>query len=385
MGTFTKLILLGAVAISGCRGGEPEVPTLRSGVIEHDDRPATRELRTEVRLGSVTGEDGVAFGAVSGFAFRGGEILVLDRQAASIYRFGLDGSLLGTIGQRGEGPSEFGDPMGMATGGGIIWVPDLGNFRLTAWPPSGDPATYPVPLDRLPYIWRGRVTTDSSFVATTPIRSASRQTEPGVFTETDDVGVIHWNVPSGVVDTLRLPGSGARGVFLGLAGARFPYQPTRLVATTPSGTVWTAVSSDYSVCLLDASGDTLTTLAVDIPRRPVDSEALADSVQLIEDLMDATTRVEIDWDDVIPEAVPPLAELASDADGNAWVFRSVEVGFHADVFSPDGEWLESYVGNAPLSLQTRPVIQDGWLLALEEDADGVDFVVGFRLPGHSGY
>ena len=60
-------------------------------------------------VGSVAGDGWDTFGSVQGVAFDDeGNLHVFDRQAAHILVVGPDGSLLRTVGGRGEGPGEFG-------------------------------------------------------------------------------------------------------------------------------------------------------------------------------------------------------------------------------------------------------------------------------------
>lgn len=60
-------------------------------------------------VGSVAGDGWDTFGSVQGVAFDDeGNLHVFDRQAAHILVIGPDGSLLRTVGGRGEGPGEFG-------------------------------------------------------------------------------------------------------------------------------------------------------------------------------------------------------------------------------------------------------------------------------------
>jgi sugar lactone lactonase YvrE len=73
--------------------------------------------------------------------------MVLDRVARRLYLtdtlrhqvlvFGLDGSLIRAIGQRGTGPGEFNYPTALTLSAGKLYVVDAMNFRVQAFTPDG--------------------------------------------------------------------------------------------------------------------------------------------------------------------------------------------------------------------------------------------------------
>ncbi|WP_397547782.1 6-bladed beta-propeller [Rhodothermus marinus] len=102
-------LAMGSLWLAAC---STETPPL---VPELPQAPETWELALNETLGEET--DSVLFGFVTQIAVdRHDRVWVADREAATIYLFSADGSLIGRWGDRGEGPGEFRDLRAIALG-----------------------------------------------------------------------------------------------------------------------------------------------------------------------------------------------------------------------------------------------------------------------------
>ena len=98
------------------------------------------DLRQELRLGTLEGEAGEAFGDIAHVAVApDGTIFVFDRQVPTIYRFDRSGKMLGPIGREGRGPGEYGArPTGMVVASDRLLVADPSNARISAFGLAGE-------------------------------------------------------------------------------------------------------------------------------------------------------------------------------------------------------------------------------------------------------
>ncbi len=84
-------------------------------------------------------ESGLLFERIQGGRLRDGDLLVGDTGPARIYRLGLDGVLIDSIGREGQGPGEFGGISGIALlPADSILVEDRTNARTSVLDPEGD-------------------------------------------------------------------------------------------------------------------------------------------------------------------------------------------------------------------------------------------------------
>lgn len=104
-----------------------------------EDRVLDAEVTDVFTIGTVDGADWEAFGRIRDVAFGpGGDLFVLDQQAAIVHRVSPEGRHLGTIGRQGEGPGEYQVPIGVTVmRDGRIAVRDLGRRSWAVFAPDG--------------------------------------------------------------------------------------------------------------------------------------------------------------------------------------------------------------------------------------------------------
>lgn len=110
--------------------------------------------RVAVQTFSVGGADqeGPHFSHIAAAAVGpAGELVVVDRMLPSVFLFDARGSLLRSIGRKGQGPGEFETPVDAGFHGDSLWVWDQRLFRLTWFDPLGGTLSdHPFPREQLP-------------------------------------------------------------------------------------------------------------------------------------------------------------------------------------------------------------------------------------------
>jgi hypothetical protein len=146
------LALCAAPAACGLRDAEPDARpvstrTDSAGIeivyseVPLAGAPAFAELGSapSLRLGALDGAEAEQFGAIRALApLGGGGVAVLDQQAAQILLFDGDGTYLGTLGAKGEGPGELMSPGTLARlPGDTFAVYDARTRRITRFAAAG--------------------------------------------------------------------------------------------------------------------------------------------------------------------------------------------------------------------------------------------------------
>ncbi len=159
-----------AGALGGAPGASPVAAQEPEGVwmLPADDRPLRATVTDVFTLGALDGPEWEAFGRIRAVDFGpGGDLFVLDQQAAVVRRFAPGGEYLGTVGRQGSGPGEYDLPTGMTVApGGRIVVRDT---RRGSWAVFAADGEYVDNID--PDGSRGnpsalRFTADGSMIAT---------------------------------------------------------------------------------------------------------------------------------------------------------------------------------------------------------------------------
>lgn len=97
-------------------------------------------VREDLSIGQVEGEADYLFGSIAGLCVSaGGDVLVVDRQAATVRVFDRGGVLVRTLGGPGSGPGELSNTLsGCYVGpGDTVAVPDLQLYRVTRYTLDG--------------------------------------------------------------------------------------------------------------------------------------------------------------------------------------------------------------------------------------------------------
>jgi streptogramin lyase len=394
--SISRAFLLCGTALA-CSASEPgpgsEVHRTRApggwDVVTYSDLPQDRtaELSSNLQIGSLDGEDGgFIFGDVRGIEMSPeGELLVLDHQASEVHAFDLEGNHLGLRYGTGEGPREVAEANGLFFDRDqALWINDHGKMRLTRLLSDGEVETYPFPLGRYGYLWKGTVAADGRLWHDLTMRDPDAvRPEPGYYEATSDVGVLAVDPESGVRDSLRIGTSTVRGIALerGFAGA--PFAPARLTAFDPAGSFWTMESSDrYHLTRIDlATGDTLVQVELPVQGPPVLAEERAVEIQRIEEFMERAGRVEVNWSSVLPDRKPVAYQLSVDDESRVWVLRQREEDgrWAVDVIGQDGTYLKTWLLAFEPSRYYVPVIRDQWIFTLRTGEFDEQYVVGSRL------
>ena len=168
-----SVAVLIALALGACRS-ETDQPwntttdTTPSGIVmvvnnpPNNDRGPTWFLEEQVRIGNANDTGPALFGLVKGLVVLDGRIAVLDAHSQEIRIFNHDGTHRVTYGGKGGGPGEFANALGlMLTRGGLIYVPDQGNARMTVLHPDrGFVTSYPMQLYQWGFVWAGAMRED---------------------------------------------------------------------------------------------------------------------------------------------------------------------------------------------------------------------------------
>lgn len=125
----TMAVLLTA-SLAGCGGNGSSSGTL-------SDLPI-RSSELELRVGSVDDPEYALtyFRAVE--TGRDGTMYTLHRMDQEVRVFGPDGTALGTIGGRGDGPGELQNAAAMGWVGDTLWVLDYRGYRFNQYDASGE-------------------------------------------------------------------------------------------------------------------------------------------------------------------------------------------------------------------------------------------------------
>ncbi len=152
--------LLAALFLSACGGGsgtEGEPADAGSGdeyVVERNTFDGIETVRTvsgsrwggegrlveELAIGEEAGDEAYLFGSISAAWATADRIYVVDSQVPAVRAFDHQGSFLFDIGRAGQGPGEYGSPIGIGVRpNGDILVSDLQGARMNVFDAEGQP------------------------------------------------------------------------------------------------------------------------------------------------------------------------------------------------------------------------------------------------------
>jgi hypothetical protein len=159
--TFSRTVAFAvAVSLAAC-GGDPAELNDAGGVsvageyiVERTTIYGVETVRTisgsrwggearlveELAVGEEMGEEAYMFGSVSDAWATNDRIYVIDAQAPAVRAFDHQGNHLFDVGRPGQGPGEYGRPVGIAvTGDGRILISDLQGARMNVFDAEGSP------------------------------------------------------------------------------------------------------------------------------------------------------------------------------------------------------------------------------------------------------
>ena len=368
------------------------------------------------RLDLVIGEDAVAapgraagqhmFGAISGIAVdRQGRIYASDLQQTHVVVFSPTGSLVATIGRKGQGPGEFEGPSGPALApDGALYVRDIARVSRFVVDPATGLATKHDRSFQGPIFpnWTSRrasrVDRDGRFYHPASIWRTGqlvrhfylRYSPRGEFIDTLHVPAYD-NHPEPTA-SIRTSPNGGRMV-RGLNHA--PFAPVPVWDATHAGTVISGAARSYQLVESDAAGRTIRRFERNQPLARIPPAERSDSARALARRIDSlpipVAQVFGVPEDVkaqrLPAVYPAYMAVFAAEDGRVWVrrwptaSRSVESLF--DVFDANGRFLGTVTMPVRLAAEHHPVIGRDVLVGvtIDPETDLESIVrVRFRAP-----
>jgi hypothetical protein len=236
-------------------------------------------VREELAIGEVEGDPDYLFGSIAGVCVSSrGDVLVVDRQAATVRVFDPDGVLVGTLGGPGSGPGELSNTLsGCYVGpGDTVAVPDLQLNRVTRYALDGG-VVESVPFDigdGIPIRWSmlpdGRLVAQVRFGLLDP----SQLGVPDALVAAAPDGALEDRI-------LELPASDV----IGLRSGRPRYTllaPQPIWTLGDDGSVWVTDGRDYRIVRYEPTGAPTRIVSRTIAAQPVsdlDRTAIATGVE----------------------------------------------------------------------------------------------------------
>ncbi len=402
-----------------------------------EDRWLDADFEEVYRVGSIEGPEWQYFGRIIDAAFDGaGNLYLLDIDALTVVVVDPAGDLERTIGQSGNGPGEFDFPRHLAVmKDGRVVVSDVPRHRAFQMYESDGTFDRNVRVgddllgiagDIYPGGGQGDAVVLSGYLASIEsMRPANLEPPPGrrpilrFGLEGDQVVreaiIWAWAPPSAGVVEFRL---GGRTISTeGQAPPPRTFDPPLLVGVLPGGGVAFSDSSAYAIKILDPDGAVFRVLArplhpVPVTDRLIDAEiqrqldeeaAMAEAdanrprtimnartgetVQgtLSREMRESAMRSRRVFLEALPVAdeVPVVRDLRTTWDREIWVRRRGDDLLSdgpIDVVTPEGHYLGSYPGTAPMPDAFGP---NGLVAFLETGALGESIVVVRRIPASS--
>jgi hypothetical protein len=377
------LLCAAGFALASCRRG-PQQATDAAGHALHG-------VVTDVIGGDAGVQGPYAFTDVRGITLDSdGRVFAADAADNGVRVFSADGRYEFAVGRYGRGPGDLAAPCCIAISpSGQLWVEDFDNQRFSIFNVVDTPARF-VRSIRLPTHASGRL----DRVAWQP--SGEVVHVSSTFDASSNRFVLMWAAldSSGAPfhsDTLPQPPAESIGVAIvrsptragssaGTTGIAQPFGPTSLWAFGPNGMQARAVSSKYSVELLDASHRRVRL----IERSAVGPLVSGPERKKAEHTLDAIAKrlglVRSDLPFGVPSHKAPLSNLGFDLGGRLWVERAVadSAAHEADIYTPQGEWTAAVTWPANVRLDLW-ACRDRVAIGVAQDSLGVQRLVRLRF------
>ncbi len=426
---LASFLLALPLATIGCRGdaGPGETGSAAAG-LDSPDIPLAPGVEEVYTVGVLDGAEWEMFGSVVGAAFgEDGTLYILDNDAGHVVTVDRAGQFVRTISNKGEGPGELSQPIGLAVfSDGGIGVNDLTRgiqffgrdgeflreaaFNMTDGAPGNPIYALPDGTILSAELIGGSL---SRLLGGDDAEPEGRPIRRYRLDGTHDVFHAAWPGPPGEETETETQAGNVLMVMSGLEAFPLPLS----FGVLRDGRVALADSVGYRIKILDASGQVTATLERPIPPVAVTDEirdaerehrlaALAEggsggaggrfiisstvsiggtagrggSVGLDSEAMRRMREDRIE-SMVFPEEVPVISRLAVDWSDRIWVQRSALPGEPGptDILTPDGQYFGTI---APDALRIPAAFgPDGLLAYIEADELGVQRVRVVRLAG----
>ena len=388
-GNLPPLLLLVFLLACGDTGyGTAGGPT---GTLEGPDVIVNAVTEEVFTVGSAAGDDWETFGRVNSVHFDAqANLHIFDGQADHIVVVGPDGSLIRTVGGRGEGPGEF-DNVNTAIVGRDGSYTVMGLTQIDLFEPGGefvrritlDPMTTGMVHAEIALPDGRLVATQISRIGDAHFETAEAGRPVHLFPLDDtepDLLYTAWDLPEEEADPSTLSGSTSSGMFMRMAAGR-AFEPPLEVGLLTDGRLALIDSTGYRVKLLGLDGTVTGTIERPIAPLPVDDAIMeAERERYLESraasLANASNTglpIQIEVAGVeertFADVVPVLYRLKVDREDRIWLERRGPTGDDdgpTDIVTPDG----GYVGTLPPDgLRTPDAFGPDGLMAYIERGD----------------
>ena len=377
--------LLPLALLAACGDAGDDAAAGAAGTLDGPDVIVNAVTEEVFTVGSVVGDEWDTFGSIRSVHFDAqGNLHIFDMQAEHILVVGPDGSLIRTVGGRGEGPGEFGSVTTAIVGrDGSYTV--LGFSQIDLLEPDGefvrriimDPMTTGIVIANLA-LPDGRLVTGAIMRFGDDDEEAEEGHPIHIFpldgTESE-VLYTAWRPPDEEEDGISVSGSRESGRRVAWSAGR-AFEPLVSYDLLTDGRVALIDSIGYRVKLIELDGSVAGTI-----ERPIAPLAVDDAIREAarERYRESTARanatstnspIQIEMEGVegltFADEVPVLYGLKVDWEDRIWVERRGPTGHDdgpTDIVKPDGD----YVGTLPPEgLRTPDAFGPGGLLAYIE-------------------
>ena len=392
-------LLLALLAACGDTGDGAADGT--AGTLDGPDATLSAVTEEVFTVGSVMGDDWDTFGSVSSVHFDAqANLHIFDRQADHILVVGPDGSLVRTVGGKGEGPGEFGNVMtAIVARDGSYTV--MGFTQIDLVEPGGE-FVRRITLDPMTtgIVMADMALPDDRLITDQIIRMGDDEEEPGegrpihIFpldgTE-PELLYTAWELPEEDDDGFTMSESSSGGSVVRMVAGR-AFEPRLDYDLLTDGRLALIDSIGYRVKLVGLDGSVTGTIERPIAPLPVDEEVKEAERQRFREAREASLestnrtsssfRIEREGveERTFADEIPVLYGLKVDWEDRIWLARRGPTGRDdgpTDIVTPAGE----YIGTLPPDgLRTPDAFgPDGLLAYIESDEMDVPTVRVVRL------
>jgi len=365
------LVLASLILCAACGPGEPEWQgriEVRNGVtvVTNPEVPlypdAVLELEDDLTIsGSDEDERQILQNIVTLDVDAGGRIYVLDELAGDIKLFSPDGGYLGTMGQKGQGPAEFGFPiMLLITPAGEIMVHDMGQRAIKFFDLQG------------------------RYLRQISIADTFQFTGPKILPDGRMVGshLVPADKPSAVLKIFDPELEPVETL------VTLPVEPPPVLnyfaSNSMTGLRWNLnyrneivwgdfLNPEYRLFIHDRFGRHVRTITREYVGARIGE---ADKAGLLKQMF-GDNPVPPQWDIRFPERLPPFSGTSHDDQGRLFVKTHESAGQEGretyDVFDADGRYAARISLQVPLL-----VLKRGYLYTIVEDPEGLRVVKRYR-------
>lgn len=292
-----------------------------------------------------------------------GNIYVLDMNAGNIKIFDADGGYLRIVGQKGEGPGEFGMPVNLSLSPQKeIVVYDMGRRSLVFLDLEG---TYIRRLAGTMFLFNGPyITASGNMIASAAIAGESMITELKKFDSELNPILTYISLP------MAKPPQIDAFIAITLSNLRW-------AVSAKDEVIWSNIlNSKYELNIYDLDGNQKKKISKEFD--PIAISAAEEKKLREEWFKDIPNQGQ--WDIQFPKNYPPLEGLTLDDEGRIFV-KTYEKpaqgdGFFYEVFDPEGKYLCKIFIDLKSSAMRFKM---GLLYTIEEDADGFKLVKRYQV------